>query len=102
MRRIFRALRLILGLLASLLLLAVVGGAGLVWLTLPDRHLTTAIPGLSAPVEVRLDNDGIPHIRAATETDAAAALGFLHARDRLFQMELMRRAASGEIAELAG
>jgi penicillin G amidase len=102
MRRTLRALSLALGLLASLLVLAIIGGAGLVWLTLPNSRLTGTIPGLSAPVGVQLDADGIPRIRAATETDAAAALGFLHARDRMFQMELMRRAASGEIAEIAG
>lgn len=44
----------------------------------------------------------MPRIRAANATDAAAALGFAHARDRLFQMEMMRRAASGRVSELAG
>jgi penicillin amidase len=78
------------------------GAALAVFLTLPPAHETLHIPGLSAPVDVTLDSHGIPRITAANEPDAAAALGYLHARDRLFQMELMRRAASGRLAELAG
>ena len=53
-------------------------------------------------MSIAFDGNGIPHIRAATAEDGAAALGFVHARDRMFQMDLMRRAASGRISELAG
>jgi len=60
------------------------------------------IAGLSAPVAITMDSHGIPRITAATEADAAAALGYVHARDRMFQMDLMRRAASGRLSELAG
>ncbi len=97
-----RWLRRLLAALVTLLLLAVAAVGGLVWLTLPGGDLNAAIPGLSAPVSVDLDADGIPRIHAATDTDAAAALGFLHARERLFQMDLMRRVTSGELAELFG
>ncbi len=83
-----------------LLLAAAVGGA--LDLTLPTTHDQAAIPGLGAPVDISFDGDGVPRIRAASETDAAAALGFVHARDRLFSMELMRRAASGRLSEIAG
>src|SRR3954464_11081884 len=76
--------------------------AGIVWLTLPTDRLSAHIPGLSSPVSISLDLDGIPRVSAASETDGAAALGFLHARERLFQMELMRRAASGRLSEIAG
>ena len=72
------------------------------WFTLPPARSAVHLAGLTAPVDVTLDRWGIPRIRAATEADAAAALGYLHARDRLFQMELMRRAASGRLAEIAG
>ncbi len=72
------------------------------WLTLPPAQLSLRIAGLAAPVSVRFDRYGIPRIKAQTATDAATALGYLHARDRMFEMELMRRAASGRIAELAG
>jgi penicillin amidase len=95
-------LRRILAAIGTLLLLAVAVLAALWWLTLPGGDLSASIPGLSAPVTAEIDADGIPRIRAQTETDAAAALGFLHARDRMFQMDLMRRATSGELSELFG
>jgi penicillin amidase len=82
--------------------LATAGVAGLVWSTLPGGDMTVSIAGLSAPVDIAIDPDGIPRIRAASELDAAAALGFLHARERMFEMDLMRRAASGHLSEIAG
>lgn len=88
--------------MGGLLLLSVVGVGALVWLSLPDRNQSLAIPGLSGPVDVTFDADGIPRIRAANKLDAATALGYVHARDRMFQMELMRRLASGRLAELFG
>ncbi|TDG16692.1 penicillin acylase family protein [Paracraurococcus ruber] len=93
--------RLLLGLLALLLLLG--GGiAGAVWWTLPASDAALRLPGLSSRVTVTLDQHGIPRIAAATEADAAMALGWVHARDRLFQMELLRRGASGRLSEIAG
>ena len=68
---------------------------------LPARS-SAVIPGLSAPVEVRVDDRGVPHVFAATEEDAWRAQGYLVARDRLFQMELQRRATAGTLAELVG
>ncbi|HEY1908848.1 MAG TPA: penicillin acylase family protein [Myxococcaceae bacterium] len=68
---------------------------------LPDRS-TPRIPWLGAPVEVRFDARGIPTIRARTLRDAIRVEGYLQARDRLFQMELARRVAGGEISELVG
>lgn len=68
---------------------------------LPARS-SARIPGLSAPVEVRVDDRGVPHVFAATEEDAWRAQGYLVARDRLFQMELQRRATAGTLAELVG
>ncbi|HEY5545959.1 MAG TPA: penicillin acylase family protein [Gemmatimonadaceae bacterium] len=60
------------------------------------------IPNLSAPVDVRYDRRGVPHIFAATEADAIRALGYVVARDRLFQLEVQARAASGRLTEWAG
>lgn len=60
------------------------------------------IGGLTAPVEVVYDERGVPHVFAATEEDAWRAQGYLVARDRLFQMELTARAASGTLSELVG
>lgn len=86
-----------------LLLLAVPALAlGLVWWTLPPREASLALPGLSAPVDISFDGHGVPRIVAATERDATIALGYLHARDRMFQMETMRRGAEGRLSEIAG
>ena len=74
----------------------------MLWLTVPPNNQTLRIPGLSAPVDISFDDNGVPRIRAANEQDAATALGFVHARDRMFQMDLMRRAASGRLSEIAG
>lgn len=88
--------------LGAALLLLVACVAGLLWWSLPPAQATPRIPGLSAPVGAVLDRHGIPRITAATERDAAAALGWLHARDRMFPMDMMRRGASGRLAEIAG
>ena len=60
------------------------------------------LSGLKNSVSVRADSLGIPSINAANRNDAYQVLGFLHARDRLFQMELMRRKSAGRLAEIFG
>jgi penicillin amidase len=93
--------RLLLAIIAVPLVLA--GAVALaVWLTLPPSHQKLHIAGLKAPVDISLDAYGIPRIHAQSEPDAAAALGYVHARDRMFQMELMRRAASGTLSAIVG
>src|SRR5262245_46748318 len=91
---------------AVLLLIGLfIGGcivAALLWQTLPPSSHDLRIPGLSATTSVTLDQDDVPRIRAANMIDAATALGYLHARDRMSQMDLMRRAASGRLSEIAG
>ncbi len=69
---------------------------------LPARDGEHALAGLAAPVTVRWDRWGVPHVDAGSEGDAVAALGYLHANDRLTQMELGRRAAFGRLAEIVG
>ena len=100
--RLLRFLYRLGGVLTFIALLALSAAGGALFLCMPRVREAARIPGLSAPVSVAFDANGVPHIRAATEQDAAAALGFAHARDRMFQMELMRRVASGRISELAG
>lgn len=63
---------------------------------------TAAIPGLGASVEVRYDVRGVPHIFASREEDAIRALGYVVARDRLFQLDLQARAGAGTLTELLG
>ncbi|WKW11940.1 penicillin acylase family protein [Pseudogemmatithrix spongiicola] len=60
------------------------------------------LAGLSTSVDVRYDDRGVPHVFAQTEADAARALGWIHARDRLFQMEMIQRAVAGTLTELVG
>jgi len=60
------------------------------------------VPDLAAPVEVVVDRRGVPNVRASVVTDLWFAEGFLHARERFFQMELARRVADGRLAELVG
>ena len=58
--------------------------------------------GLGAPVTIVIDRSGVPHVEAQSLHDAFSANGYVHARDRLWQMELNRRVARGELAELFG
>jgi penicillin amidase len=69
---------------------------------LPDLSSPLRVPGLEAPVEIWRDSHGIPHSRAASLHDAFFAQGFVHAQDRLWQMEYDRRRACGRWAEIAG
>ena len=99
--------------LASVLGLGLAGvallGGGLLWLraatraALPQLDGTIALHGaLLAPVTVRRDGHGVPHIEAAREDDLFVAQGYVTAQDRLWQMDLLRRAARGELAEILG
>ncbi len=101
-RRRWRWLRRALLLLVAIPLLALAGAAALIWATLPGEAEALRVAGLSAPVEIEFDPRGVPRLRARTERDAAVAMGVLHARDRLFQMELMRRNGAGRLSEVAG
>jgi penicillin amidase len=69
---------------------------------LPPRNESVDAAGLDERVEILFDRWGVPHIYAANEHDAAFAQGYVHARDRLWQMELNRRLAKGELAEILG
>ena len=102
MRPLLRGIARLLTALGTAILLAASLLGGVLWLTLPPRQQTLRIPGLSASVEITIDHDGVPRIRAANTLDADAALGYLHARDRMFQMDLMRRNAAGRLSEIAG
>lgn len=71
--------------------------------TLPVTQGELKLPGLSAPVRIERDALGVPTLRAANRVDLARALGFVHAQDRFFQMDLvMRRRGTGELSGLMG
>ncbi len=87
----------------AVLIAAAAGGA--TWYSenkKPVRDGELAMAHLQAPVTVRYDERGVPHIQAANEADMYRALGFVHAQDRLFQMEMLRRLSRGELAEILG
>jgi penicillin amidase len=102
MRRLLRWTRRLLAGLAMIVVLLAGGIAALVWITIPGPDGAAEIPGLENPVAIAFDSSQVPTIRARSINDAAAALGWLHARERMFQMDLTRRGASGRISALIG
>ena len=70
--------------------------------TLPDYDGEMRIPGLTGDVEIIRDSFAMPHIYAGSNEDAYFALGYCMAQDRLFQMDMVRRAARGKLAEILG
>jgi hypothetical protein len=87
----------------ALLVAALAAAAGwYVFSKQPTRQGMVELQHLQGSVTVRYDERGIPHIRAENETDLYRALGYVHAQDRLFQMEVLRRLARGELAEVLG
>ena len=92
---------LLLGL--SLALAAAVSGvAWLLLRTRPERSGTLRLPGLGGPVTVRYDACGIPHLYATSMRDLFVAQGWVHASERIWQMEVFRRLGAGRLAELFG
>ena len=79
---------------------AVTAAASFLWLrtSLPQIDGTIRLAGLTQEIEILRDEHGVPHIFAASEDDAYFALGFVHAQDRLWQMEIMRLAGAGRLA----
>lgn len=91
--------------LTALALIVAATAAGAYWYLdskQPQRSGELQLSALQAPVSVRYDERGVPHIQAEHEADMYRALGFVHAQDRLFQMEMLRRLARGELAEVLG
>jgi len=89
-------------LVTALALAALGGGAWYINTKQPVRSGDVRMQKLKAPVSVAYDERGVPHIRAENESDLYRALGYVHAQDRLFQMEMVRRLANGELAEILG
>ena len=105
-RRWLRRLLWMVGGLVAIVLL--VAASGLIWLhramvkSLPQLDGHIQLPGLSAPVIVNRDSHGVPHIEAGSLDDLLLAQGYITAQDRLWQMDMLRRNASGELAEILG
>lgn len=100
-----RLRRWLAGVCCAAAIAACLGGGWFVWRvrgSLPQLDGTRRLAGLSAAVRVDRDAAGVPTIQAATRGDAARGLGFLHAQERFFQMDLLRRRSAGELAALVG
>ena len=98
-------MRLLRNLIIGLSLLVLIAGlVGYFWMrsSRPDYNAELRLPGLSKPVEVFFDDHAVPHIYASNERDLFMALGYVHAQDRLFQMEMIRRLADGRLSEIFG
>jgi penicillin amidase len=108
-RRRRPVLRVFLSIVVVLVLIAVAAALGGAWwlkhamhVALPQLDGQLQLPGLKVPVTVRRDRHGIPHIEAANLDDLFEAQGYVTAQDRLWQMDMARRMAAGEAAELLG
>ena len=98
-------LQYLLSVLSLLFLLVLAAGAWAWWQmrgSLAQLDGDRAVAGLAAPVKIERDALGVPTITGTTRPDIARALGFLHAQDRFFQMDLLRRSGAGELAEVFG
>lgn len=105
MSRLVVVRRVVLGLLAVVLVAALVAGVLVVSAIrepLPTRSGDITVPGLGAPVTVKRDGSGIPHLYGDSVTDLAAAQGYVHAQERFFEMDLRRHITAGRLAELVG
>lgn len=98
-------IRIVFGIVFSLIVLSVVGYFSLKYLvtkSFPKYDGELQINGLHYPVTIYRDEFGVPHIFAADEHDALFAQGYVHAQDRLWQMDLARRAGEGRLSEILG
>jgi penicillin amidase len=101
-RRAGRWLAALLSLLLLLALAAGVGGYAYLRGSLAKLDGQVTAAGLRAPVSVTRDANGVPTVRGSDRGDIAWATGYLHAQERFFQMDLLRRSATGELAALLG
>src|SRR6266852_8215183 len=90
--------------LVVILVPVVLAGGAYLWLrnSLPQTSGTLVLVGPVAEIRITRDDVGVPHIAAASDRDASFALGFVHAQDRLFQMDMMRRLGAGRLSEVLG
>ena len=89
--------------LAALALLGVLLAVGSCsWVALPTYDGSESVAGIDAPVEIVRDAHAIPHIYAQSRRDAAFAMGYVHAQDRLWQLEMQRRIGAARLAEVVG
>ena len=101
-RRLLKILKVLGLVLVALAVILAIAGFWLVRRPWPQTSGTIDVAGLSAPVEVIRDEWGVPQLYAANEHDLFFAQGYVHAQDRLWQMEFNRHVSGGSLAELFG
>jgi len=99
---LLRALRVLGWLLTTVILICGLGLWWYVYRPLPQVDGALSLPGLKSEVTVERDVWGVPHIRAGSLNDLVEAQGYVMAQDRLWQMDLLRRVARGQISEILG
>lgn len=99
---LFRWLLRIFGVLAALTVLVGVGLYFFLSRSLPDYSESFALSGVQGQIEIVRNTHNVPHIFAEHETDVFFGLGFAHAQDRLWQMQMLRRTAQGRLSEMFG
>ncbi|MDP7174493.1 MAG: penicillin acylase family protein, partial [Alphaproteobacteria bacterium] len=97
-----RRLRHVLFAIVTMIVLTIVGGFWWLCGTLPQTDGELIVEEINTTLIILRDGDGVVHIRAKSERDATFGLGFVHAQDRFWQMELARRVGSGRLAEMLG
>lgn len=98
-------LKIFIGLLATFIFLLIVAlslAYYLVTKSFPETSGTVSAKGLGAKVQIYRDDFGVPHIFAESDRDGYFAVGYVHAQERLWQMELIRRAGMGRLSEILG
>ncbi len=95
-------LRVFYWIFAILVIAAAASAWWYIYRPLPQIDGSASLPGLEHAVTVDRDLWGVPHIRAASVEDLAEAQGYVMAQDRLWQMDLLRRAARGQLSEILG
>ncbi len=98
-------LKITIGILSSILVIVIIGGYifyQMLNTSLPVYEGTLRASGLKENVEVYFDSMAVPYIFAQNDEDAAFTLGFLHAQERMFSMDMMRRAGEGRLSEIFG
>ncbi|MDA1269297.1 MAG: penicillin acylase family protein [Bacteroidetes bacterium] len=95
-------MKLVIRIIGILLIVLLTALLGFIYWNSPQYDGEVALTGLSKEVVTHFDEYGVPHIYAQNEADAYRALGYVHAQERLFQLEMLRRVGSGTLAELLG
>src|SRR3990170_7128857 len=98
-------LKVTIGIVASLIIIFIIGGYifyNSLTESLPVYEGEFKVPSLKSEVKIYFDTLAVPYVFAENDEDAAFALGYLHARERMFSMDMIRRTGEGRLSEIIG